>query len=385
MSKFTMSDDNSVAQDGRAKFVVFGIGGGGGNAVQHMVEQSVSGVTFVCANTDRQALDMLHVPYKLQIGAQSNRGLGAGADPEVGREAAESDEAEIRAFLNDADMVFITAGMGGGTGTGAAPVVARIAKELGVLTVAVVTMPFSFEGGKRNKVAKAGIEKLSEYVDSIITIPNDKLMKVYQNLTRIEAFKKSNDVLLHAVQGISQAILDKGDVNVDFNDIRTMMMARGHAMMGIGRASGDDRARQAVEKAIRSPLLDDLRLENAQGLMVNVVSSEDLTMQEMNEIAKAVSAIVDEEEANIFFGYVVDKSMGEDLHVTVIATGLTLDDRPRVASIPQSYDQQATESYTSAASAQRVAVSQPDPAPQQESRTRTLKVKEYLANHQKKH
>lgn len=326
MSKYTMADNDEIEDNGQARFTVFGVGGGGGNAVEHMVQQGIKGVTFVCANTDRQALDRLTAPNKLQLGAKTNRGLGAGANPEVGREAAESEEDAIRELLQNSDMVFITAGMGGGTGTGAAPVVARIAKELEVLTVAVVTTPFKFEGGKRIKAAKAGIEQLSNFVDSIITIPNDKLLKVYGNISMQDAFKKADDVLMHAVQGIAQTISSEGVINIDFNDIRTAMTAKGHAMMGIGRASGEDRARQATEKAIRSPLLDNLLLENAKGLLVNVASSESVTLDELNEITEVVNDITDIEDANIFIGTVIDEKLGEDLHVTVIATGLTLDD-----------------------------------------------------------
>ncbi len=320
--------------NGQARFTVFGVGGGGGNAVEHMVQQGVKGVSFVCANTDKQALDRLTAENKLQLGANTNRGLGAGANPEVGREAAEQDEEAIRKLLEDSDMVFITAGMGGGTGTGAAPVVARIAKEMQILTVGVVTTPFKFEGGKRIKAAKAGIDQLSNFVDSIITIPNDKLLKVYGNISMQDAFKKADDVLMHAVQGIAQTISSEGVINIDFNDIRTAMTAKGHAMMGIGRASGEDRARQATEKAIRSPLLDDLLLENAKGLIVNVVSSESVTLDELNEITQVVNDITDIEDANIFIGTVIDEKLGEDLHVTVIATGLTLDDADKPVNIP---------------------------------------------------
>ncbi|MBP2280120.1 cell division protein FtsZ [Psychrobacter sp. PL15] len=326
MSKYTMPDDNQPLNNGQARFIVFGVGGGGGNAVEHMVQQGIKGVTFVCANTDKQALDRLTAPHKLQLGAKSNRGLGAGANPEVGRESAESEEEAIRGLLENADMVFITAGMGGGTGTGAAPVVARIAKEMEVLTVAVVTTPFKFEGGKRIKAAKAGIEQLTNFVDSIITIPNDKLMSVYGNLSMQDAFKKADDVLMHAVQGIAETIARSGLVNIDFNDIRTAMTAKGHAMMGIGRASGDDRAREATEKAIKSPLLDDLRLENAKGLLVNVISSQSLSLDEFSKISEIVEGITDTDDANIFYGSVVDEDMGDELHVTVIATGLTLDE-----------------------------------------------------------
>lgn len=330
MSKYSIAEDAQPEQDWQARFLVFGVGGGGGNAVEHMVQQGIRNVTFVCANTDRQALNTLTVPNKIQLGIQTTRGLGAGADPEVGRQAAESDEEEIREALRGYDMVFITAGMGGGTGTGAAPVVARIAKEMGILTVAVVTTPFEFEGKKRAQAAKDGIEQLTQYVDSIITIPNEKLQQVYIGLSLKDAFKKADDVLLHAVNGLAQTIDTAGMMNIDFNDIRTAMTAKGHAMMGVGRASGEDRARQATEKAIRSPLLDDLRLEGAQGLLINVTASE-IMMGEPNEISSIVSSITDLDGGNIFYGFVQDETMGDDIHVTVIATGLTIDERPKVA------------------------------------------------------
>lgn len=329
MSDYGIYHDDESATVGQARLLVMGVGGGGGNAVENMVQQGVSGVTFVCANTDRQALDSLTVPNKFQLGAQSTRGLGAGANPEVGRAAAEADEDEIRGVLQEYDMIFITAGMGGGTGTGAAPVIARIAKEMDKLVVAVVTTPFKFEGGKRAKAAKSGIEQLSNYVDSIITIPNEKLQSVYRNLTMSEAFKKANDVLLYGVQGLIQTIRTAGDINVDFNDVRTVMSAKGYAMMGVGRASGDDRARQAAE-LIRSPLLDDLRSENAQGLLINITAAE-LMMSEPTEIADIVGGITDLDEGNIFYGFVKDESMGDDIQVTVIATGLSMEERPKVA------------------------------------------------------
>lgn len=338
MSKYTMSDDQPNS-NGQARFTVIGVGGGGGNAVEHMVQHGVTGATLICANTDLQALNSLSAPVKLQLGS---KGLGAGANPENGREAAEEVEDSIRKHLEDADMIFITAGMGGGTGTGAAPVVARIAKEMGKLTVAVVTTPFKFEGGKRNKAAKAGIEQLTNFVDSIITIPNDKLMKIYGNITMQEAFKKADDVLLHAVQGIAQTISRSGHINIDFEDVKTAMTAKGYAMMGIGRASGDDRARQATEKAIRSPLLDDLRLENAKGLLVNIVSSGS-SLDEFAQISEIVEAITDIDEANIFYGSVIDEEMGDDLHVTVIATGLTLDDTPKPQTVPSVHSTQSVD------------------------------------------
>lgn len=398
MSKYTMPDDNQPQNNGQARFTVFGVGGGGGNAVEHMVQQGIKGVTFICANTDRQALDRLTVPHKLQLGAKSNRGLGAGANPEVGREAAESEEEAIRTLLENSDMVFITAGMGGGTGTGAAPVIARIAKEMEVLTVAVVTTPFKFEGGKRNKSAKAGIEQLTNFVDSIITIPNDKLMSVYGNISMKDAFKKADDVLLHAVQGIAETIARSGLVNIDFNDIRTAMTAKGHAMMGVGRASGDDRARQATEKAIKSPLLDDLCLENAKGLLVNVISSETLSLDEFSQISEIVEGITDTDEANIFYGSVVDEEMGDDLHVTVIATGLTLDEKvseaPKVQQpVPSVTSTQPVDPnlHTSALNSQKHLQSQTykdsvarTTASQEQPQTKTNSIQDYLKRQQNK-
>ncbi len=394
MSKYTMPDDNHSQSNGQARFIVFGVGGGGGNAVEHMVQQGIQGVTFVCANTDKQALDRLTAPHKLQLGAKSNRGLGAGANPEVGREAAESEEDAIRSLLESADMVFITAGMGGGTGTGAAPVIARIAKEMEVPTVAVVTTPFKFEGGKRIKAAKAGIEQLTNFVDSIITIPNDKLMSIYGNISMQDAFKKADDVLLHAVQGIAGTIASKGVINIDFNDIRTAMTAKGHAMMGIGRASGDDRARQATEKAIRSPLLDDLRLENAKGLIVNVMSSESLSLEEFSQISEIVEAITDTDEADIFYGSVIDEDMGDDIHVTVIATGLTLNEQSgseTVQPVPSATSNQAVDPnlHTSALNSQKQSKAQSfqnnvaRPSSEQEKRpTQTNSIQDYLRRQQ---
>ncbi|MFW2177559.1 MULTISPECIES: cell division protein FtsZ [unclassified Moraxella] len=325
-AKFSIVHEQSDTFADSARLSVIGVGGGGGNAVETMVQNGVKGINFVCANTDKQALERLSAANKIQLGVKNNnRGLGAGANPEVGREAAESDEEQIRQLLENSDMVFITAGMGGGTGTGAAPVIARLAKEMGVLTVAVVTMPFTFEGGKRNKVAKEGIEQLSNFVDSIITIPNDKLMTVYGKISMKDAFKKADEVLLQAVQGISNMIREDGFINIDFNDIRTAMMSRGHAMMGIGKASGEDRAEIAAEKAIKSPLLDNLLLKNAKGLLVNVVASSDFNFDEQERITQRVQSLVDIDEANIFYGIVFDEDMGDEIQVTVVATGLTLD------------------------------------------------------------
>lgn len=374
MSKYSMSDDTHDL-DGQARFIVIGVGGGGGNAVEHMVNQHVTGINFVAANTDRQALSKLTTPNKLQLGSEITRGLGAGANPEVGREAAESDEAEIRAILSDCDMVFITAGMGGGTGTGAAPVIARIAKEQGILTVAVVTTPFKFEGGKRAKLAQEGIEQLAQYVDSIITVPNEKLLQVYRGLTMKDAFAKANDVLLQAVDGITKTIRDPGVINIDFNDVHTAMTAKGHAMMGIGRASGEGRAAEAAEKAIRSPLLDDLLLKNAQGVIINIVGAN-IGMSEPYEVAEVVSRIANIDEGNIFFGAVDDDSMGEDIFVTVIATGLTVDERPKTKVVNQ---QSVPADHVSAIASQH---SQHQFAPQARPITKPISIGNYLQQQQ---
>lgn len=332
MSKYGISNlenDDIVPYNQQAQFLVFGVGGAGGNAVEHMVQQGVNGVTFVCANTDIQALNRLSVPNKIQLGFELTRGLGAGANPEVGRKSAEMDEEAIRNVLAGHDMVFITAGMGGGTGTGAAPVVARIAKDMEILTVAVVTMPFAFEGAKRTMVARSGLEQVLQYVDSIITIPNDKVLDIYGNIGYEEALRRADDVLLHAVNGLVQTVSTTGHINTDFNDIRTAMTARGYAMMGVGRASGEGRATKATQMAICSPLLDDLRLENAKGLLVNITSGM-LIANEAMEVSKILQDLVDLENGNIFYGFVTDESMGDDIHVTVIATGLTVDDEPKI-------------------------------------------------------
>ncbi|UNU73764.1 cell division protein FtsZ [Moraxella nasovis] len=364
MSTYGLADSSQFDTDGQARLIVFGVGGGGGNAVNHMINQGAKGVTFVGINTDRQALDTLATPNKLQLG----KGLGAGGNPEVGREAAEGDEEDIRAFLEGYDMVFITAGMGGGTGTGAAPVVARIAKELGILTVAVVTTPFTFEGKRRIMAAKDGVEQLVQHVDSIITIPNEKLQQVHRNLTVKDAFKKADDVLLHAVNGLAQAITSEGYMNLDFQDVRTAMAARGHAMMGVGRASGENRAREATEKAIRSPLLDDLRLENAKGLIINITAA-DLKMDEVGEAAEVVESITDLDNANIFYGFVEDESMDDDIHITVIATGLTMDDKPKTAS--------SASGYQSALS-----MSKGQPSAQVRPAAKPINIADYLQNRQ---
>ncbi len=325
MSAYTLVQDETADNNGLARFTAIGVGGGGGNSIEHMVRSGIKGVSFACANTDRQALDRMSAPNRIQLGLQTSRGLGAGADPQVGRLAAQEEHERIRETLQGSDMVFITAGMGGGTGTGAAPVVAEIAKEMGILTVAVVTTPFQFEGKRRLASAESGIEDLSQYVDSLITIPNDKLMSVYSNLSVVDAFKRADDVVLNAVRGISDLIINPGMINIDFADIRAAMTARGHAMMGIGTAKGDDRARIATEMAIRSPLLDNVLLEGAQGLLVNITAA-DVKLHEFSIVGEVIAQIADP-DANIFVGMVVDPEAGEELRITVIATGLSRDER----------------------------------------------------------
>ncbi|MEE9327100.1 MAG: cell division protein FtsZ [Cocleimonas sp.] len=305
-----------------ANIKVIGVGGGGGNAVQNMVDASVEGVEFICANTDSQALEGSGVKNLIQLGNALTKGLGAGADPEVGREAALEDRERIKELISGTDMLFITAGMGGGTGTGAAPVVAEMAKELGVLTVAVVTKPFPFEGPKRMKSADDGIAELSKYVDSIITIPNAKLLtSLGKNTTLLDAFKAANDVLLGAVQGIADLITRPGLINVDFADVRTVMSEMGMSMMGTGVASGDERATKAAEAAISSPLLDDINLQGAKGILVNITAGLDMGIHEFEEVGAAVRGFADD-EATVVVGTVIDPEMSDEIRVTLVATGL---------------------------------------------------------------
>ena len=299
---------------------VIGVGGGGGNAVQHMVARSVDGVDFVAANTDAQALKNLDAHTTLQIGSGITKGLGAGANPEVGRAAALEDKERISEVLSGADMVFITAGMGGGTGTGAAPIVAEVARSLGILTVAVVTKPFKFE--KRSDVAEQGIAELAQYVDSLIIIPNEKLLAVLgERTSMLDAFGAANDVLLGAVQGIADLIIRPGMINVDFADVRTVMSEMGMAMMGTGRSSGENRARDAAEAAIRSPLLEDVDLHGARGILVNVTAGPDLGIAEFADVGNIVEEFAST-GATVVVGTVIDPDMGEELKVTVVATGL---------------------------------------------------------------
>ena len=301
---------------------VIGVGGGGGNAVEHMLSSSVEGVEFVCANTDAQALKNMNSRTLLQLGGNITKGLGAGANPVVGRESALEDRERIQEVLEGTDMVFITAGMGGGTGTGGAPIVAEVAKEMGILTVAVVTKPFPFEGRKRMNIADAGMQELSENVDSLITIPNEKLLDVLGPKTSLlDAFKAANDVLLGAVQGIADLIIRPGMINVDFADVRTVMSEMGMAMMGTGAASGEERAREAAEAAIRSPLLEDVDLQGARGILVNITASDTLSLGEFSEVGDIVEEFASD-QATVVVGTVIDESLGDELKVTVVATGL---------------------------------------------------------------
>jgi cell division protein FtsZ len=301
---------------------VIGVGGGGGNAVQHMVDGNIEGVDFICANTDAQALKNMAARTTLQIGSTITKGLGAGANPDIGRQAAHDDRERIQEIIEGSDMLFITAGMGGGTGTGAAPVVAQVAKELGILTVAVVTKPFPFEGNKRMHVANNGIKELGQYVDSLITIPNEKLLSVLgKQISLLDAFKSANDVLLGAVQGIAELITRPGLINVDFADVRTVMSEMGMAMMGSGCAKGEDRAREAAEAAIASPLLEDVNLMGAHGILVNVTAGMDMGIGEFEEVGNTVKEFASE-NATVVVGTVIDPDMRDELRVTVVATGL---------------------------------------------------------------
>ena len=301
---------------------VIGVGGGGGNAVEHMVKQNIEGVEFICANTDAQALKNLGARTLLQLGSGITRGLGAGANPLMGKDAALEDRDRIAESLSGSDMVFITAGMGGGTGTGAAPIVAEIAREMGILTVAVVTKPFVFEGKKRMRLAEEGIVELSQHVDSLITIPNEKLLTILGEKTPLlEAFGSVDDVLSGAVQGIADLIIRPGMINVDFADVRTVMSEMGMAMMGSGSANGESRARDAAEAAIRSPLLEDIDFTGARGVLVNIAAGSDISLGEFSEVGATVEDFASE-NATVVIGTVIDESMSEELRVTVVATGL---------------------------------------------------------------
>ena len=319
------TDENNVMLDGTATIKVIGIGGAGNNAVNRMVDSGIKGVEFITVNTDRQALLLSKAPSKIQIGEKITRGLGAGANPDIGAQAAEESKSEIAEALRGADMVFVTAGMGGGTGTGAAPIVAATAKEMGILTIGVVTKPFTFEGKKRLAQAERGIENLKGKVDTLVVIPNDKLLQVIDRKTSIvEAFRMADDVLRQGVQGISDLISVPGLINLDFADVKTIMLDRGMAHMGIGTASGENRAEDAAKQAIQSPLLE-TSIEGARGVIINITGGSDVGLHEANTAAELIQRSADP-EANIIFGSVTDDSMGDEIRITVIATGFEGDD-----------------------------------------------------------
>lgn len=319
MSIFELQQDHN---EGGPIIKVIGVGGAGGNAITHMVNSGLTGVTFIAANTDAQDLREAKADVRIQLGEELTRGLGAGANPEIGRQAAEETKDHIKAELNGADMVFIAAGMGGGTGTGAAPVVAEIAKELGILTVAVVSRPFLMEGRKRDHAASQGLRQLAQQVDSLITIPNDRLMSVLgKGVSLYDAFSAANNVLFNAVQGITDSIIKPGLINLDFNDVQTVMKQQGLAMMGVGLSSGDNAAREAIQQAISSPLLEEVSLSGAKGLMVNISGSSKLSLGDLNEIGAIVGEYTDEETV-VIFGTVLDEEMGDNIRVTLVATGL---------------------------------------------------------------
>jgi len=313
-------NNNNYMMDGTATIKVIGVGGAGNNAVNRMIEEGVKGVEFISVNTDRQALQLSKASTKIQIGEKLTRGLGAGANPDIGAQAAEESRTELAEALRGADMVFVTAGMGGGTGTGAAPIVAGTAKEMGILTIGVVTKPFTFEGKKRLAQAERGIESLKGKVDTLVVIPNDKLLQVIDRKTSIiEAFRMADDVLRQGVQGISDLIAVPGLINLDFADVKTIMLDRGMAHMGIGRASGENRAEDAAKQAIQSPLLE-TSIEGARGVIINITGGSDVGLHEANTAAELVQRSADP-EANIIFGSVTDDSMGDEIQITVIATG----------------------------------------------------------------
>ena len=313
-------NNNGAMIDGAATIKVIGVGGAGNNAVDRMIRCGIKGVDFIVVNTDRQVLQASKAATKIQIGEKITRGLGAGANPDIGAQSAEENKAEIAEILRGSDMVFVTAGMGGGTGTGAAPIVAQCAKEMGILTIGVVTKPFTFEGKKRLSQAERGIESLKGKVDALVVIPNDKLLQIIDRKTSIgEAFQKADEVLMQGVQGISDLITVTGTVNLDFADVKTIMLNTGMAHMGIGRASGENRAEDAAKEAIQSPLLE-TSIEGARGVIINITGGEELGLHEVNTAAELIQRSVDP-EANIIFGTVTDPSLGDDIQITVIATG----------------------------------------------------------------
>ncbi|WP_180057141.1 cell division protein FtsZ [Acinetobacter sp. YH12090] len=395
MASFEFFEDDQTDNNGQARFTVFGVGGAGGNAVQHMLESDIQGVKFVCANTDKQALDRMNAQCKIQLGEQSTRGLGAGANPQVGQTAAEESRELIRQQLEGTDMVFVTAGMGGGTGTGAAPVVAEIAKEMGILTVGVVTTPFNFEGKRRLQSAEKGIEALEQHVDSLIIIPNQRLLKVFRDISMKDAYKKADDVLLNAVRSIFDLVVRPGHINLDFADLKTAMSTRGYAMMGVGLGRGENRARQAAEQAIRSPLLDNVTIMNAKGILINVTGGDDVTFGEIEEITDVVNQIVDLDEGQVFYGTVFDPDARDEISVTVIATGLTRNSADAVEPVKRSSVVQSAQ-----ATAQQPVEEDDVPAIQRQaeaapainatvgssnnSRPTPMSIQEYLKNQQRK-
>ena len=319
MNVFDLAEENL---SDNAMIKVVGVGGGGGNAVRYMLENQLEGVEFICANTDSKALVGIDSSMSLQLGSAITKGLGAGANPEVGRDSALEDQEKITELLSGADMVFITAGMGGGTGTGAAPVIAKVARELGILTVAVVTKPFPFEGRRRAKVAEAGVKELRENVDSLIIVPNERLLPVLgKNISLLKAFGEANNVLFNAVQGITDLIMRPGLINVDFADVRTVMSEMGMAMMGIGASTGEDRALVAAESAIHNPLLEDINLKGARGVLVNITANEEVGLSEFTEVGNIIEEYASE-DATVVIGCAIDPSVGDEMRVTVVATGL---------------------------------------------------------------
>ena len=316
-----MFELTEVCSENLAKIKVIGVGGGGGNAVNTMISSSLHGVDFISANTDTQALGVSNSPIKIQIGTQITKGLGAGSNPEIGRQSALESRDEIRPYLEGADMIFITAGMGGGTGTGATPVIAEIARECSILTIAVVTKPFQFEGKKRNVQAEEGIAQLRETVDTLIVVPNQRLLSLGgRNLSLLEAFKKADDILYQAVKGISDLILVPGLINLDFADVKSVMSNMGMAIMGTGVASGENRAVEAAQRAISSPLLEDNTIQGAHGILLNITGGPDMSLYEVNEASSLIQEEADD-DANIIFGTVIDQNMHDEIRITVIATG----------------------------------------------------------------
>ncbi len=394
MTSFELVEDELDDGNGQARFTVFGVGGAGGNAVQHMVQANIQGVKFICANTDKQALDSMNAPFKIQLGEQSTRGLGAGGNPEVGRIAAEESRDMIRQHLEGTDMVFVTAGMGGGTGTGAAPVVAEVAQEMSILTVGVVTTPFNFEGRKRLRSAEKGIEALEAHVDSLIIIPNQRLLSVYGDISMKDAYKKADDVLLSAVRSIFDLVVNRGHINLDFADLKAAMSTRGYAMMGAGLGRGEDRARQAAEQAIRSPLLDNVNIINAKGVLINITGGDDITLRETEIITDVVNQIVDLDDGEIFYGTVFDPDARDELRVTVIATGLTRNASeveqkkrsvtPQHAPVQATVQQPVDEDDVPAISKRTTTEAPATAAPSSTPRSSPMSIQDYLKNQQRK-